>query len=447
MADATDTAGTANATATATPAPRLPRRHLRLVTRRAAAVIALCLASPSVSASQSDIGSPAGLLQDAAVRTALEAVRASEPGTLADQARICEIPAPPFGEQARAEAYARMFREVGLRNVRLDGEGNVLGERPGGAARPHVVVSAHLDTVFPEGTNVAVTRTGRVLRGPGIGDDCRGLAVLLSVARALDVAGIQTPGTITFVGTVGEEGLGDLRGVKALFNDTLRGRVDRFVSIDGGGYAITHIGIGSRRLRVAFTGPGGHSYSDFGRANPAHALGRALAGIAEIRVPRDTRSTFSVGRLGGGTSVNAIPTEAWMEVDLRSGVATSLDGLEQAVRQATERALAAENERWSQNGRLSLSLTPIGERPAGRTPESSVTVRVARAVTESLRLPLFLEAGSTDANLPMSLGIEAIAVGGGGIGTGAHTEAEAFDPLDSWRGTQRALLLTIGLAR
>ena len=226
--------------------------------------------------------------------------------TIEDQIRICEVEAPPFEESKRAELYAGMFRELGLRNVRIDAEGNVIGERPGAAARPNVVISAHLDTVFPRGTDVKVTRQGYSLKGPGIGDDCRGLAELLAIVRALNRGGVSTPGTLTFVGTVGEEGLGDLRGVKRLFNETLKDRIDRFVSIDGEGLGITHVAIGSARFRVTFKGPGGHSFGSFGTVNPVHALGRAIARVSEFQVPNSPRTTFNVGRVGGGTSINAI---------------------------------------------------------------------------------------------------------------------------------------------
>ena len=216
------------------------------------------------------------------MKAALAQVQANEPKLLEEQIRLCEIPAPPFKEQKRGEAYRDLFKSLGLRNVRIDAVGNVLGERPGKAEKPHLVFTAHLDTVFPEETNVKVTREGSVLKGPGIGDDCRGLAVVLGVIRALDAAKVQTPGTITFVGTVGEEGLGDLRGVKHLFNTELKGKIDRFVSVDGTGYGITHIGVGSKRYRVTFKGPGGHSYGAFGRVNPIHALGRAIDAISEL---------------------------------------------------------------------------------------------------------------------------------------------------------------------
>ena len=331
--------------------------------------------------------------------------------------------------------------------MRIDKTGNVLGERPGESQRPHLVLSAHLDTVFPEETRVDVTREGRILRGPGIGDNCRGLAVLLAVARTLDASGINTPGTIIFVGTVGEEGLGDLRGVKALFADTLRGRIDRFVSVDGGGHGVTNVAVGSHRYRVTFRGPGGHSYDNFGRANPAHALGRAVAFVADMQVPARPRTTFSVGRVGGGTSINAIPADAWMEVDLRSADAAELDALDATFRQAVDRALTLENGRWRQNGRLTMAVDRIGDRPAGRTEESSPIVQTALATARALGIPSHLDEGSTDANLPISLKVPAVTVGGGGSAAGTHTLQESFDTTDSWRGTQRILLLAISLAR
>jgi acetylornithine deacetylase/succinyl-diaminopimelate desuccinylase-like protein len=385
-------------------------------------------------------------LEDAAVRAAVAAAREDEARTLEDQVRICEIAAPPFKEAARAKAYAEMFRSSGLTNVRIDREGNVLGERRGRAARPHLVFSAHLDTVFPEGTDVTVRREGPVLKGPGIGDDCRGLAVLLAVVRALNRADVTTPGTITFVGTVGEEGLGDLRGVKALFNETLKGQIDRFVSVDGTGLGISHIGVGSHRYRVTFKGPGGHSYGSFGVANPVHALGRAIAGFADLQVPADPKTTFNVGRVGGGTSVNAIAYEAWMEVDMRSVDPAALAALDASFQKAVDAAVLAENTRWNDNGRISVDRQLVGDRPAGRTDAASLIVGAALSVTKALGLVARLDEGSTDSNIAMSLGIPAITIDGGGRGTGAHALEEIFDTTDSWQGTQRAVLLAIALA-
>ena len=385
------------------------------------------------------------MLADPKVRATLNTVLADEPAVLADQVSLCEIPAPPFEEQVRAEAYRDHFETLGLENVRIDAVGNVLGERPGREPRPHLVFSAHLDTVFPEGTDVSVDREGRLLRGPGIGDDCRGLAVVLAVARALDRGDIETTGRITFVGTVGEEGLGDLRGVKHLFDNELAGEVDRFVSVDGAGVGITISAVGSHRYRVTYRGPGGHSFGAFGLASPIHALGRLIEAVARFNVPQDPKTTFTVGRIGGGTSVNSIASGAWLEVDLRSIGIVALDDLDAWFRRAVGASLDAENRRWGSGGRLQVDIKEVGRRPAGQTLPDHPLVQAAVAVTEALGLPVRLSAGSTDANIPMSLGIPAITVDGGGSGVGAHSEAETFDSTDSALGTQRAVLLAVGL--
>jgi acetylornithine deacetylase/succinyl-diaminopimelate desuccinylase-like protein len=380
------------------------------------------------------------------VRQALDAARRGEPDTIRDQIRLCEIPAPPFGEAARAAAYAEAMRGAGLSNVRLDAEGNVVGERRGRTDGPRLVLSAHLDTVFPADVPVRVTRNGNRLHGPGIGDDCRGLAVVLAVARALNEAAVQTGGPITFVGTVGEEGLGDLRGVKALLGSTLKDRIDRFVSVDGDAYTVTHVGVGSRRYRVTFSGPGGHSYDDFGRASPTSALGLAVAAISRLRVPATPRTTFGVGRVGGGTSINAIATEAWMEVDLRSVDPLALASLDRRVQGAIQEALEEENGRRRSGDPLTVSVQLVGNRPAGRTELNSPVVDAALAALRTLRLPLRLDEGSTDANLPMSVGVPSITVGGGGLGLDAHSPRESFDTTDSWKGTLWVLLLAVALA-
>ncbi|MEO8680436.1 MAG: M20/M25/M40 family metallo-hydrolase [Vicinamibacterales bacterium] len=386
------------------------------------------------------------LMMDTAITAGLDGIRAAEPQTIEAQISICEIEAPPFKEAKRAEVLARRFREAGLLNVRIDKAGNVLGDRPGAQPRPHLVFTAHLDTVFPEGTDVHVKRDGQILRGPGIGDDCRGLAVLLAVIREMNQAKIQTPGSITFVATVGEEGLGDLRGVKQLFNDTLKGTIDRFVSIDGTGLGITHVAVGSLRYRVTFKGPGGHSYGAFGLSNPIHALGRAMAAIADFQVPKEPKTTFNVGRIGGGTSVNAIPFEAWMEVDMRSADPASLKAVDLKFNKAVDDAARAEDARWGKNV-LKVDKVLVGNRPAGETAPESPIVRAAISVTRALSFPVSLDEGSTDSNIAMSLGIPAITIDGGGRGTGAHALDEAFDPTDSWKGSQRALLLCIALAQ
>lgn len=387
------------------------------------------------------------LMADAAVKGAVEWVRQNEPRVIEQQIRLCEIEAPPFKEGQRAAALRQMFEARGLQNVRIDEAGNVLGERPGAAPRPHLVFSAHLDTVFPEGTNVRTSREGHIIKGPGIADDCRGLAVLIGVIDALNAAQMQTPGSITFVGTVGEEGLGDLRGVKHLFNEELKGRVDRFVSVDGAGLGITHTAVGSVRYRFVFKGPGGHSYGAFGLANPLHAMGRAVAGIADLQVPAEPRTTFNVGRTGGGTSVNSIPFETWIEVDMRSADKAALDDLHAAVLKAVDEAVEEENARWGRPGVVTVEKRLVGDRPGGQVPATAPIVAAAVSVSRALGLQASLDEGSTDSNIPISLGIPAVTIDGGGRGKGSHSLDEQFDTTDSWQGTARALLLALALAQ
>jgi acetylornithine deacetylase/succinyl-diaminopimelate desuccinylase-like protein len=341
----------------------------------------------------------------------------------------------------------REFTQLGLQNVRVDRAGNVLGDRPGDAPRPRLVLSAHLDTVFPEETNVKVTRRGQRLEGPGIGDNCRGLAVLVAVIRSMNQAHVRTPGTVTFVADVGEEGLGDLRGMKALFGETMKGQIDRFVSLDNADPHVTIIGVGSHRYRITFKGPGGHSFADFGMPNPANALGRAIARIAEFQVTDSVRTTFNVGRIGGGTSVNAIPSEAWMEVDLRSSDSAALSALDAKLRQAVDKAVVEENARWGSPGVITVVKDLVGDRPAGSISEDAPIVATALATARAVGLPSGLSEGSTDANIAMNLNIPAITIGGGGRSMNAHAPHETFDATDSWRGTENAVLLTIALAR
>jgi acetylornithine deacetylase/succinyl-diaminopimelate desuccinylase-like protein len=390
---------------------------------------------------------PAELMNEPAVRAAFEAIKRNEPSVIQQQIKICEIPAPPFKEEVRGQELKRLFEGLGLRDVRIDRAGNVIGVRPGKAAHPNLVFAAHLDTVFPEGTDVKVKVDGDVLKAPGIGDDCRGLALMLGVIQALNEAHVETPGTITFVADVGEEGLGDLRGMKELFGATLKGQIDKFFSVDGLGLSIANIGVGSNRYRVTFKGPGGHSYGAFGMANPIQAMGRAIAKIDAIEVPTTPKTTFNVGRVGGGTSVNAIPFECWMEVDMRSADAASLKAVDDKFKAALQQAVEEENKRWNNRGPVSVSAELVGLRPGGQTAESDPIVRTALAVSQAMGFKGSLYEGSTDANVPMNLGIPAITIGGGGSGSGAHSLEETFNTKDSWQGTQRALLLAVALAR
>jgi tripeptide aminopeptidase len=391
-------------------------------------------------------GSVGALARQAEIKAALDSARTGETQTIADQIRFCEVPAPPFNESARAQVLRDAFMRVGLENVRVDQAGNVVGERRGASQRPHLLIAAHLDTVFPPETNVKVSRNGPVLRGPGIGDNCRGLAVLVAIARAVSAGRVRTQGSITFAANVGEEGLGDLRGVKALFAKPPV-PIDRFVSIDGGGVNISHVAVGSHRYRVTFKGPGGHSYGAFGLANPVGALGRAVAKLSDVQVPAQPKTTFTIGRIGGGTSVNSIPFEAWMEVDMRSSSAEALAALDKKLHTAVDEAVAEENRRWSRPGMITAIKELVGDRPAGETSSASPIVQTAVAVGRILGLAPALTEGSTDANLPISQKIPAITIGGGGSAANGHALSESFDSTDSWKGTQNAILLAIALAQ
>jgi acetylornithine deacetylase/succinyl-diaminopimelate desuccinylase-like protein len=405
--------------------------------------IALVLSLAAAGAAQD----AARLIEDPAVKEALNAVKRNEPHFIEEQVRICEIPAPPFHEETRAGELEKLFRQLGLQDVHSDKAGNVIGVRPGAAAHPNLLFQAHLDTVFPEGTNVKVTREGDVLKGPGIGDDCRGLAMMLGVIKALDDGRVRTPGTITFAADTGEEGLGDLRGTKNLFNDSLKGQIDKFISVDGTGLSIENVGVGSYRYRATFKGPGGHSFSNFGMANPIQAMGRAIAKIDSFEVPENPKTTFNVGRVGGGTSVNAIPFECWMEVDMRSADKDALETLNTKYKAAIEEAVVEENRRWNGRGPVTVANELVGVRPAGSTPADSAIVRTALAVTRLLGAEGDLREGSSDSNVPMNMGIPAVTIGGGGSGSGAHSLNETYDTKDSWLGTERGLLLAVALAR
>jgi tripeptide aminopeptidase len=424
-------------------ATKITRFALSMAVTAAVAVVAVVGAGSSAQDSRVGLD----LIREPSVKLALETAKGTEHQTIEDAIRFCEIPAPPFKETARGEELKRTFQRLGLKDVRVDRAGNVLGEYPGANPHPHLVMAAHLDTVFPEGTDVKVKREGRVLHGPGIGDDCRGLAVIVAIVRSMMEAKVKTNGSITFVADVGEEGLGDLRGMKQLFDETLKGQVDEFVSIDGTGLSVSHTFVGSHRYRVTVKGPGGHSFGAFGLPNPIDALGRAVAKIAEFKVPKDPKTTFNVGRIGGGTSVNAIPFEAWMEVDMRSVDRAALQTVDASFKTAVDSAVAEENARWGAQGSSALTVQKdlVGDRPAGSVPADSPIVRTALSVTRALGWSASAGVGSSDANYPVSLGIPSLDIGGGGRGTDAHALTEAFDTTDSWMGTERALLLTVAL--
>ncbi len=386
--------------------------------------------------------------RDPRVRAALDAIQRDNAWTLDQQASICEIPAPPFKETVRGAEFSRRLGAFGLTNVRTDAEGNVIAERRGSGSGPTVMLSGHLDTVFPEGTDVKVKRAGTVLTAPGIGDDCRGLAVLLAVAKALNGAQVRTAGTILFVGTVGEEGPGNLRGVRHLFSKEMPGKIDYFISVDGTGLDVTSRAVGSHRYRVSYQGPGGHSYGAFGMPNPIHALGRAIAKIGEIQVPASPKTTFNVGLISGGTSVNSISATGVLEMDLRSESQAALDTIDAKFRRAVDEALAEENARWpASRVRLTVKVEDTGKRPAGAQPDSVPIVRAALESGRALGFSPTTGASSTDANIPLSLGVAAITIDGGGRGQGAHSLGESYDDTSrGYLGPQWAALLVAALA-
>jgi tripeptide aminopeptidase len=364
--------------------------------------------------------------------------------------RICSIPATPFAEQERAEYLAGRFRDLGLNEVSIDDEGNCTGLYQGRSSSPLIIVSAHLDTVFPAGTDFTVRREGPLLLAPGIADDGCGLIALIAIVQAVRAARIQTDGSILFVGTVGEEGEGNLRGVRHLLTrgHWSKRKIDAFLSFDGPGVdRITNRALGSRRYRVEFSGPGGHSWGDFGLPNPAHALGRGISRLAAYPAPKDPRTTFNVGSVEGGTSVNAIPERAAMEVDLRSAGDAELKRLDAFFRRAMKDAADEENSRRRPgDAALSFQLKLIGDRPSGETPADSPLVRLAIESTKFMGVEPRLDQSSTDSNLPISLGIPAITLGAGGTSGASHTLAEWYDPRDRDKGLKRGLLLILALA-
>lgn len=343
-----------------------------------------------------------------------------------------EIPAPPFKELARAKAYAEMLRKAGLSDVSIDEEGNAMGVRRGAgpAGGPVVAVLAHLDTVFPEGTDVKVKRQGTRLAAPGIGDNTRGIALMLAVVRAISAARIQTASDVLFVGNVGEEGEGDLRGVKYLLRKgQYKDRIKQFIAIDGQDpSAITRGGVGSLRYRVSFKGPGGHSYGAFGLVNPAFAMGGAIAKFSKLQVSSEPKTTFNVGAVAGGTSVNSIPAGVHMDVDLRSESCAELKKINDAFLGMVKQAVDEENAaRSTREGKIEADPKLIGDRPCGETALSSSIVQTATAVVKAYGLTPRYGISSTDSNVPMNMGIPAITIGRGGPGGRAHSPDEWTD--------------------
>lgn len=421
----------------------------------AAAAVALFTAQGAVLAQTpaEEVERLAGL---PALERAFEAIDTLEPRTLEDHIALTEVAAPPFEEDERARVYADWLREAGADSVFIDDEGNVVGvrRRRGGApeagGRPRTVaISGHLDTVFPASVDVTVEQRGDTLYAPGIGDDTRGLIAVLTVLRALERAEIETRDDVLFIGTVGEEGLGDLRGMKHLFREGAD-PIHAWIDIDGTGLGrIVNKGLGSHRFRVTFRGPGGHSWGAFGLANPAHALGRAIRRFEEVAdtlTRSGPRTSYNVGRIGGGTSVNSIPFEAWMEVDMRSVSEQSLARIDAAFRDAMSDALEAANALRRDGPPLEVEVDQIGDRPSGEIPDDHPLVRRAAAAIRLFGGEPTLARSSTDSNIPIALGIPAVTIGSGGSGGGAHSPGEWWVNDDGHLAIQAALLLLVSEA-
>ncbi len=396
------------------------------------------------------------------VRAAFDHFRSQESQFAQWQMEATRVPAPPFGEAARALWLADRFRELGLRDVQVDEVGNVFGIRPGYGSR-YVALSAHIDTVFPAATPLRIRQQGSRLYGPGVADNGAGIAAMLAVASVLASARISHGMPFLFIGNVGEEGEGDLRGMRHVFaTPRWRDAIAYSVIVDGAGTdTVVAEALGSRRFEVIVRGPGGHSWSDFGAPNPIIALSRAIEIFSRTPVPASPKTTFNVGVIRGGTSVNSIPESASMRVDLRSTSMAEIDRLEQALRLALEQAVALENRaaaehvtrrppvpqsRMSQSRILQSEVLEIGNRPAGELAPDARLLKVIRAVDAQLGNNAQVQRASTDANIPLSLGREAIAIGGGGSGGGAHTLQEWFDCDGRGLGLRRILLTMLALS-
>ena len=410
-------------------------------------VAAVALTAPGQAEPPSSVDAAyQALVDNVKVKAAFEAIKADDAATFAEQRRITEIASPPYKEKVRTEYYLKRMQELGLKDASIDAEGNVIALRKGtGGGHPKLAIAAHLDTVFPEGTDVTVKEKDGTFVAPGLGDDARGLVALLAVIKAMNANDISTVGDVMFVGDVGEEELGNLRGMKALFREHTD--IDGFISIDGLGVdRVVNQATGSHRYEFIFKGPGGHSFQEFGLPSAIHAMGRAIAKIADLQTPSDPKTTFTVGTVSGGTSVNAIASEAHMAVDMRSNSTEELLNLEAKLLALVKQAVADENARWKTD-KLTLDIKLIGDRPAGMVAADSPVVKAAQKSVEAVApgRKVVLAGASTDSNQPMSLGIPAVTIGGGGEGGNWHSVNEWYKPVDGYLGPQRALMAILML--
>ena len=415
-----------------------------------ALVCAILLVMPVRSAAPSHahrLAAGPRLAESAQVRAALEWFGHNLSWINDTQARLTEIPAPPFQEKARATAVDELLAASGL-PTHIDKMGNVIGELRGTTEHEIVMLSAHLDTVFPPGTDVKVHRSGSRMTAPGISDNGTGVATLVAIARALEFAHIRPERTILLVGNVGEEGEGNLRGMRELV-ETYRKKLKAVVVLDGSGTDhVTTRALASRRLEATVTGPGGHSWSDFGMPNPIDALIRGSVRFINTKVPATPRTTFNIGRIEGGTSVNSVPYEAKIKVDIRSENEEELGRLESALRDSIAAGVRDEMEppRDRSKGALEWKVELLGSRPGGELSPDSPLLAALRAADEFVGNQSRAERSSTDANIPLSLGIDAISIGAGGTGGGAHSLQEWYDATGREAGLKRALLTVLGIA-
>ncbi|OWZ84334.1 M20/M25/M40 family metallo-hydrolase [Natranaerobius trueperi] len=388
------------------------------------------------------------LLENKRVQKGLEFIKHDEENTLQQQIEICEVPAPTFNEEKRSQFYYELFLELGMDEVKIDKIGNVIGVIKGTEGSPKTITMAHIDTVFPEDTDLKVKEKDNILYAPGLSDNSRSLAAQLSVIRAIKESGIKLKGDIIFTANVCEEGLGDLQGAKALFNNIKD--IDYGIAIDGtamGVGGIIYGATGSKRYEVEFKGEGGHSFNTFGKPSAIHALGRAISKISDIEVPDEPKTTFNVGVVEGGTTVNTIASQAKMLIDMRSNDANKLAELEKQVMDYIKEAVKEEKQRFNSN-ELEVNCNKVGDRPAGMQDSDDEIVTTAIEVNKALGIePKLKGAGSSDANIPISKKIPAIALSGGGKGGNVHSKEEWFGPKDAYLGVQKLYLLLLSLAK
>ncbi len=386
---------------------------------------------------------------NAKVKNAFRYIEETEEQSIRDLIMLNEIAAPPFKEEKRAQKYAEMLRKAGADDVRIDKVGNVIARRRGAGSGKTVAIDGHLDTVFPEGTDVTVKMHGDTLYAPGISDDTRALILNLYLLKAMNKAGIRTEADILIIGTVGEEGLGDLRGVKHLFSDEGPG-IDSWISVDGGGIGrIVNAGVGSHRYRVTFKGPGGHSLGAFGLVNPHHALGTAISYFVEGADPytaQGPRTTYNVGMIGGGTSINSIPFESWMEVDMRSNSPERLAGVDEIFQNAIKKALKEQNEIKRRGPELTVDVKMVGDRPSGKHDHDVPLIQRAAASAKFFGAEPSLGSSSTNSNTPIALGVPAITIGRGGAGGGVHSLNEWWLNKDGNKAVFNALVILLAEA-